>query len=310
MEMNSNRKIALFIPPRVQLLDLCGPAQVFYEANCYGASYDLCWFSLGNAVTGIAGLPIRATQSFRRVKLKPGDFIILPGAEMEFLQSRHLQTRTAFFNWLIKNYEAGVNICTICTGAFFLAATGLLDNKKCTTHWKRIPELKAAYPKVQAIDDILYTRSDRLWTSAGITAGIDLAITIVEEHYGAQFANKVSRELVVYYRRSGSHPQQDIYLNHRNHIYSGIHAVQDWLTENLEKKHTNADLAAIANMSERNLGRVFKKATGMTIQEYTKALRLSKLQILKNTNGLNQQALAGKLGYKSDRQLRRIQKKM
>jgi transcriptional regulator GlxA family with amidase domain len=307
METDVKRRIAFFVPAEVQLLDLCGPAQVFHEANYYGASYDLIWFSLNKSITSCAGLPIAPIQSFRKVGLQAGDYIVLPGAEIDYLRSENFKGQIQFFNWLVKNYRAGVNICTVCTGTFILAESRLLDHKPCTTHWRRIPELRATYPKLRVIDDILFTCSDRIYTSAGLTAGIDLAIFIVEEHYGALFANKVSRELLVYYRRSGSHNQQNVYLNHRNHIHAGIHRVQDWLIENLEKKHTNAELSSLANMSERNLGRVFKKATGLTINEYTKSLRLEKLRVLRQDAGLNKEALAYQVGYKSTRQLRRIQ---
>ncbi|HLK29289.1 MAG TPA: DJ-1/PfpI family protein [Puia sp.] len=304
--MVQKRKIVFFIPDKVHVLDLSGPVQVFYEANCYGAAYELSYCSLEKQITSSAGLSFGAAQSYADMHLRAGDFIFLPGADMEYLRSHLFKSQKKFFEWLIKNHRIGVNICTICTGAFILAQAGLLNSKTCTTHWKRIEELKKTYPALQIKKDVLYVHEDNIYTSAGITSGIDLSLAIVEEHYGPLFANKISRELLVYYRRGPDHTQQSVYLSYRNHIHTGIHHVQDWLIENLEKKSTIAKLSSIANMGERNLTRVFKKATGLTINQYTKALRLEKLKTLLSSTDLKSDALAKKIGYRNTRQLRRI----
>ena len=305
-EMAIKRKIAFYIPELVHVLDLTGPVQVFYEANGYGANYELIYCSLKQNVMSSAGLPFSGIQSYSNIILDKGDYIFLPGAEMDYLRSDKFKNQKPFFNWLKKNNKAGVNICSVCTGAFILAETGLLNFKTCTTHWKRIQELKSAYPEVQTKNDVLYTHEDNLYTSAGITSGIDLSLSIVEEHYGPLFANKVSRELLVYYRRSESHTQKNVYLNYRNHIQVGIHIIQDWLIENLEAKYAIARRSSIANMSERNLTRAFKKATGLTINQYTKQLRLEKLKTLLSNTEMKSDAIANKIGYKNSRQLRRI----
>jgi len=304
--MVQKRKTVFFIPDYVHVLDLSGPVQVFYEANCYGASYELLYCSLEKQITSSAGLSFAPAQSYADIRLQEGDYIFLPGAGMEYLRSAAFKSQKKFFEWLIENHHSGVNICSVCTGAFILAQTGLLNSKTCTTHWKRTGELKKSYPALQIKNDVLYTHEDNIYTSAGITSGIDLSLAIVEEHYGALFAHKISRELLVYYRRGPDHTQQSVYLNYRNHIHTGIHNVQDWLIENLEKKCTITQLSSIANMGERNLTRVFKKATGLTINQYTKELRLEKLRTLLHNTELKSDALANKIGYKNARQLRRI----
>jgi len=306
--MDIKRKIVFFIPAKVHVLDLTGPVQVFYEANNYGANYEIIYCSLEQHVISSAGLSLSCEQSYADILLQSGDYIFLPGAEMDYLRSPGFKNEKQFFSWLTENYSKGVNICSICTGAFILAESGLLNFKTCTTHWKRIEELKESYPDLQTKNDVLYTIEKNLYTSAGITSGIDLSLAIIEEHYGALFAHKVSRELLVYYRRSGNHTQQNVYLNYRNHIQMGIHIVQDWLIENLESKYTIAQLSSIANMSERNLTRVFKKATGLTINQYTKQVRLEKLKTLMHNTEWKSDFIAGKIGYKDSRQLRRIKK--
>jgi transcriptional regulator GlxA family with amidase domain len=304
--MPFKRKIAFFVPEMVHLLDLTGPIQVFYEANSYGANYELLYFSLEKNVISSAGLSFSHIQSYSNIHLEKGDYIFLPGAEMDYLRSDKFKRQTKFFTWLTKTSQAGINICTVCTGAFILAETGLLNSKSCTTHWKRIQELKKSYPLLLTKTDVLYTHEGNFYTSAGITSGIDLSLAILEEHHGSLFAHKVSRELLVYYRRSGNHTQQNVYLNYRNHMEIGIHSVQDWLIENLEAKFTITQLSAIANMGARNLTRVFKKATGLTINQYTKQLRLEKLKTLLHNTELKSDVVANKIGYKNSRQLRRI----
>lgn len=306
--MNPAKKILFVIPPKVQVLDLTGPIQVFYEAREYGADYELKFISFENDLTSSAGLHFWKTDNYKKITLSPGDYIFVPGAEMEYLRSASFKRQKGFMKWLQSLYKKGVSLCSICTGAFILAEAGLLNGATCTTHWKRINELKKTYPSVLPIHNILYTHEGNIYTSAGITSGIDLALAIVEEHYGPLFAHKISRELLVYYRRGSNDSQGSIYLDYRNHINVGIHAVQDWLIENLHTKTTIDQLAAIANMSARNLTRCFKKLTGITINNYMRRLRLEKAKTLSNNPGLTSEAIANQLGFTSARQLRRIKK--
>jgi len=306
--MNPTKKILFVIPPKVHVLDLTGPMQVFYEAKEYGAAYELHFISFQNDLTSSAGLRFWKTDNYKKITPSPGDYVFVPGAEMEYLRSAFFKKQKGFMKWLQSLYKKGVSVCSICTGAFILAEAGLLNGATCTTHWKRITELKKTYPSVLAINNILYTHEGNIYTSAGITSGIDLALAIVEEHYGPLFAHKISRELLVYYRRSSNHNQESIYLDYRNHINVGIHTVQDWLIENLHRKTTIDHLAVIANMSARNLTRTFKKITGITINSYMKRLRLEKVKTLSNNPGLTSEAIANQLGFTNSRQLRRIKK--
>ncbi len=304
--MSIKRKIIFFIPSKVQILDLTGPVQVFYEANSYGASYELQFVSIDKNLISAGGLPFGQISHFSKASLNPGDYIFVPGAEMDYLRSASFKKQKGFFNWLRSMPEQEVSVCSVCTGAFILAETGLLDNIRCTTHWKRLDELRKSYPAVLAEPNILYTHTDYIYTSAGITSGIDLSLSIVDEHYGPLFAHKVARELLVYHRRSQNHTQQSIYLDYRNHLHLGVHRVQDWLIENLHKKTTIEELAEIVHMSTRNLTRAFKNVTGITINEYMKRLRLEKAATLSNNPEYGTEFIAGQVGYMNARQLRRI----
>ncbi|MGN6602421.1 MAG: GlxA family transcriptional regulator [Ginsengibacter sp.] len=304
----TKRKICFFVPPKVQILDLAGPVQVFYEAIEYGAGYEILYVSNKENLLSSCGLPFGRIGSYKKARLKEDDFLFLPGAEMNYFYSDAFKKDEKLFEWLNKARKIGVNICSVCTGAFMLGEAGMLDGIKCTTHWKRIAELKKAYPKAIAQENILFTKDRQIYTSAGITSGIDLSLFIIEEHYGALFVHKIARELVVYHRRSGSHSQNAIYLDYRNHLHVAVHVAQDWIIENLDKKFTIDTLANITNVSARNLTRLFRKATGISINQYTRKLRLEKAQTLAHNSQLGAESIASQVGYSNARQLRRIKK--
>ena len=304
--MSQRRKIIFFVPTDVHVLDLTGPVQVFYEANTYGAAYDLQYIALENRVVSAAGLPFGEISHFATVDPSPGDYVFVPGAEMDYLRSASFKMQIGFLSWLRSMPERSVTLCSVCTGAFILAEAGLLNHVRCTTHWKRLDEFRLRYPLALAEENILYTQSGYIYTSAGITSGIDLSLAIVEEHYGPLFTHKVARELLVYHRRSSNHTQKSVYLDYRNHMHPGVHQVQDWLVENLDKKVKIVDLASLVNMSERNLTRAFKTATGVTINVFMKRLRLEKAATLSNNPELGLEAIAAQVGYTNARQLRRI----
>jgi transcriptional regulator GlxA family with amidase domain len=306
--MSRKRKIIFFVPSKVHVLDLTGPVQVFYEANGYGAKYELQYIALNNNLASSSGLPFGRISHYTALSPGPGDYIFIPGAEMSYLRSASFKKQKKFFNWLRTMPGQGVFVCSVCTGAFILAESGLLDNKRCTTHWRRLEELQKSYPSVMAESKILYTHTDYIYTSAGITSGIDLSLAIIDEHYGPLFTHKVARELLVYHRRSENHSQQSIYLDYRNHLHPGVHQVQDWLLENLHTKTTITELAGKVNMSARNLTRAFRNSTGTTINEYMKQLRLEKAATLSNNPQYGADFIAGQIGYSNARQLRRIKK--
>jgi transcriptional regulator GlxA family with amidase domain len=201
-----------------------------------------------------------------------------------------------------------VQLCSVCTGSFILAQAGLLDGKTCTTHWSLVSLMKQLFPKVRVLEDILFTHEGNIYTSAGITSGIDLALHLLEAAHGPLLAHKVAHELVVYFRRSDRHTQQSVYLNYRNHLHRGIHELQDFLIENLDKKSTIDEMAARVNMSTRNLTRLFKMQTGISINHYLTLLRLELAQTLRHSPGITMREIASRCGFANERQLQRILK--
>jgi transcriptional regulator GlxA family with amidase domain len=227
----------------------------------------------------------------------------------EYVRSISFKAERAFFNWLKQCSDRSITVCSVCSGAFALGHAGLLANTECTTHWRRVEELQMEFPLAKVLTDILFVKSNNVYTSAGISAGIDLALAILEDFKGAFFTHKVARGLVVYHRRSGRHNQQSVYLDYRNHINPQVHEVQDFLIDNLSKENSIESLAALVRMSPRNLSRVFKEKTGFTVLEYLTTLRREYAQTMLNNPEYTIDYVASKCGFKTARQLQRILKK-
>lgn len=303
------KKMAFIIPPTVELLDLAGPVQVFTEAKFYGFEADLEFYQFRESPVSTSGLGFGKIANYIDAKLKEGDFVFVPGMDADYVRSISFKAEKAFFNWLKECSDNHVTVCSICNGAFALGHAGLLNNTECTTHWRRVNELQSQFPKAKVVADILYTKSNRIYTSAGISAGIDLALAILEDFKGALFTHKVARGLVVYHRRSGKQKQQSVYLDYRNHINPQIHEIQDLLLENLSKENNMDTLAARVGMSPRNLRRVFKEKTGITVLEYLTNLRIEYAKTMLNNPEYTKDYIASICGFKSARQLQRILKK-
>lgn len=301
-----NTKFVFLILPEIHLMDLAGPDQAIHEAIDFGANFEIEYCNLVTDVTSAAGLPIGKTKHFSEVKINKGDFLFIPGATTSYLISDEFRKHKDLLNWIKSNHENGVNICSICTGAFALAECGLFDNISCTTHFKRTKQLQEMYPKAKVIENILFTDHNGIYSSAGVASGIDLTLHIIEKLKGSHLAHLVARELVVYNRRPGNSVQDSELLQFRNHIHTGIHKAQDWILDNIHKKTTLEELAEIANMSERNFTRIFKKETNVTVNDFITLIRKEKSkELLKNPN-LSRIEIANKIGLQSERQLSRI----
>lgn len=299
-------KIVFLILPKIHLLDFAGPDQVFYEAIDYGADIELEYCSLSDRNETSTRFPIGQLKHYSAPTLEKGDYLFIPGSDTHHLLSEEIRSQNDLFEWLKMAHTTGVNLCSICTGAYVLALAGLLDGKKCTTHWKHTAKLQALFPATQVVENILFTEDGGILTSAGVTSGIDLALHIVSKLKDELFSYKVARELVVYSRRQGNQAQQSIYLQYRNHIHCGIHKVQDWIQENTDKKSNLADLGEIACMSTRNLTRIFKKETGVSVNEFTTLIRKEKLKTMLKLPDISRKQMAEECGLKSERQIIRL----
>lgn len=302
------KTFAFIIPPHVELLDLAGPVQVFTEAKFNGLELTLEYYTYSEEPVSTSGLGFHKMANYKKAQLKEGDYVFVPGMNYEYVNSIPFRAEREFFKWLKECSERGIIVCSICNGAFALGEAGLLKNTECTTHWRRVKDLQQRFPDAKVVADILYIKSNNVYTSAGISAGIDLALAILEKLKGPLFTHKVARGLVVYHRRSGRHNQQSIYLDYRNHINPQIHEVQDYLIENLSKENNIEDLASLVGMSARNLSRVFKEKTGCTVLEYLTLLRKEYASTMLNNPEYTTEYIASQCGFKTPRQLHRILK--
>ena len=304
--MTTPTKILFFIPPAVHLLDLSGPVQAFLEAAELSGRYEIGYCSLKGEVPDSSGLHFSRLEPYGKTKLRKGDYLFLPGFSSRHLDQLDQQQWKGVYEWIRRQAASEVRICSVCIGAFMLARAGLLDGKKCTTHWSVVDRLKKACPTANIRKDALFTKDGNIYTSAGISSGIDLALFILEEQDGPLFAHKVARGMVVYNRRGAEHSQESVYLSYRNHLHNGIHQLQDWLIDHLEIRTTLEKMAEQVNMSPRNLTRTFKNATGISVQQYITLLRLEKSRNLRHSPGITVSAIAGQCGFESERQLQRI----
>ncbi|MBL7848792.1 MAG: helix-turn-helix domain-containing protein [Cyclobacteriaceae bacterium] len=301
-------KLAFIVPSTVELLDLSGPVQVFVEAQFHGFKADIEFYSYLSDPMSTAGIGFANVRGYREAELNEGDFLFVPGMSNDYVIGEEFKEERVFFRWLRENADRKVNVCSICNGAFALGEAGLLDYRECTTHWRRVESLQQRFPKAKVLTDVMYAKSDNIYSSAGISAGIDLALGILEEMKDPRFVHKVARGLVVYHRRQQSHSQQSVYLDYRNHINPKIHEVQDYMVENLAAENSIETLASMVAMSPRNLSRVFKEETGSTIVEYLTRLRQEHARTLLNNPSYTMEYIAAQCGYKTARQLQRILK--
>jgi transcriptional regulator GlxA family with amidase domain len=301
-------KFTFLILPYVHILDLAGADQVIHEAIDYNADFKIEYCGIGENVCTTSGLPLGEIQHYSQTKLNQDDFLIIPGVSYAYLISNDFLQCQDLFEWIKLQYAKGVNLCSICLGAFVLAETGLLNKKNCTTHFKKTKELQKRFPSIKVQENTLFTDEGNIYTSAGVAAGIDLMLYLIEKLKGSQLAYLVARELVVYNRRNGQDNQESEFLKFRNHIHSGIHKAQDYIIEHIEQRHNLYELAEVANMSERNFTRIFKKETGITVNDFITNIRLIKVKELLKNPDFSKAIIANKVGLQSEKQLSRILK--
>jgi transcriptional regulator GlxA family with amidase domain len=299
-------RIVFLLLDGFEAFDLAGPLQVFYEAQIAGAPYQVSFVALDANVATAQSLQLAALQALPD-DIGPSDTIVVPGGTAIRLavvnRSRKLRPALA---WIRSAYEAGARVASICVGAFFLGAAGLLDGRNVTTHWRRVDELQRAFPQANVHANRLYTIDGRVATSAGIASGVDLALALLERDAGPRLAAAVAREMVLAARRAGSEEQLSAFLEGRDHVLAEVHAVQDWLAEHPGEPYTLESLALVAGVSARTLTRRFRSATGRTVKAYANALRLEYARMLLRDGTLTIDDVASRCGLADGRHLRRL----
>lgn len=300
---SENRRVLVLVLPEVNLLDLGGPVQVFDAATHLGGGYRLEYTAETEKVRSAQGLALDGLAPLARTRAYPGDLVLVPGPRLT--GSDRLVPRAAV-RWVREAYDAGARVASVCSGAAVLGEAGLLDGRACTTHWSLTAAMRERYPAARVREAALYVHDGRISTSAGISSGIDLALSLVERDHGPELTAAVARDLVLYLRRDGDAAQVSPYLLHRDHIQPAVHRVQDHLAQHLDTAHTLDDLAAVAHLSPRGLTRAFTAATGLTPLAYQRQLRLERARTLLAETDLTVESVAARCGFRDARQLRRL----
>ncbi len=271
--------VAIAIHDGVQALDVVGPLDVFIEANSYVAAAD----RYEPVLVGASRDPLRASNGMRFVadltfEEAGGGFDILLVAGGPALPDANPDPR--LIEWVKEAPWRASTYGSICTGAFVLGHAGLLDERRVTTHWQNAPQLAAMFPRAKVEPDSIYVRDERLITSAGVTAGIDLALALVGQRHGAQTALQVAKRLVVLAQRQGGQSQFSPYLSAPADPASPVARIQDHVLAHIGARHSLQSLAAVVDMSARNLARHFVQETGMTPHEFIERARVDAARML------------------------------
>ena len=302
--MGSTLRVIFLLLPDLEILDLAGPLQAFDEARRAGADLRVHLCSPQPRLQTDQGLWLAELEPLPEPAA--GDLIVVPGLRFAAVEA----VPASVLAWLREAHERGAQLASICTGAFVLGRAGLLKGRQCTTHWSRIEDLQRRFPTARVLENRLFVHDGPVTTSAGIASGIDMALALLDRRFGPLLVAAVAREMVVYLRRDGSHRQQSVYLDYRTHLHPGVHRVQDWLVANPAERANLSDLARLAALSPRHLTRMFRQATGVSVQEFTTRLRLELARGLLHDPGLTVDGVAARCGFGSARQLRRLWKEV
>ena len=306
--MKRVRQIIFLLFPGVHLQDLAGPAQVFYEAGQLGQkAFKIIYAAPASKIMSEQQLQFSSLIHPEKIDVQPDDLICIPGIDFASFERGLIDDAIAEIKpWIIAQRKRGIAIASICSGALILGKLGLLDRIECTSHWKCLAYMKKQYPKARVLDHRLYVFDHGIFTSAGVTAGIDMALALIEQWYDPLLAAKVAQEMVINVRRAETSEQKNTFLNFKNRFHEDVYRAQEILANHLEATYGVEDLAAELNMSSRHLSRLFKVHTGQTIQAYRDQLRMTHGEQLLRNASLSVKEIAVSCGFENARQFTRV----
>ncbi len=292
------------VTPNVLLLDYAGPAETLRMAADTGADMHITTCaptpelstSMAITLSGLSPLPANVPD---------GALIIVAGNAQEELDYARAEA-LAVIDWLAALRGRDIRVASICSGALLLARAGWLDARPCTTHHALLDMLRQSTPSARVMEDRVFVDDGQVVTSAGITTGIDLALYLVEQHFGAELAARVARRLVMYARRGPNDPQLSPWLAHRNHLHPVVHKVQDAITRDPVRRWTLEELAELAHVGPRHLTRLFSRHAGIGVVAYQQQLRIARARQLLADPTLSMERVAEQCGFASARDFRRV----
>ncbi|CCN80736.1 putative Transcriptional regulator, AraC family [Vibrio nigripulchritudo SFn27] len=297
------KKIGIFAYPGCQSLDVIGPAEVFASANKFNEEpeYEVIIFSFEKGkVKTDGGLTLFAEESWQAIKQL--DTLVVPGGNL----SRSYLEREDIFEWLRNISNTCRRVTSVCTGAFWLAEAGILNSRVATTHWRHCNTLQQRYPEVKVDSDAIYIHQGNISTSAGITAGIDLCLSLVEQDLGYAVSVSVAQELLVFYRRPGGQSQfvsfQQAQIAGDKRVASAIRYIHQKLSSEIKVEQ----IAEHIGLSTRQLGRIFRNELNVSPNQYLLKERLNlACDLLKNSD-LTLERIASRSGLMSGDNLRNL----
>jgi transcriptional regulator GlxA family with amidase domain len=298
--VSRRRRIAILVYDNVTMIDVAGPADVFSHANTFGADYDTVLVSAdGESVRASNGLVL--TAELPAAEAGQVDTVIVPGA-YGMISKPFEQSLT---DAVVALTRGAGRIASVCTGSFLLAQVGLLDHRKATTHWTRAEQFAKVFPLVRVDAEALFVRDGNIITSAGVSSGIDLALSIVEDDFGPKVARQVARQMVVFLQRPGT--QSQFSAPSREHVAADnpLRELMDIIAADPAGDYSLARMSAIANVSPRSLTRLFHDDIGTTPARYVELIRIEAAQMMLQ-NGATVAEAAIRSGFGTSETLRRV----
>ncbi|MFZ6720980.1 GlxA family transcriptional regulator [Undibacterium sp. Ji49W] len=304
--MIRRQPVYFLLLPDTLLLDLAGPADAFLFANRYQQDirFELIFISPTDSINCSIGLQLSSLLPLPDV-LEDNAILVLPGLSGDKVQHTKGEAQIAI-QWLHQHVHARHKLICICSGALLAAYAGLLNGRKVTTHHSHYQDLASIDSSIRVEENRIFVEDGTVSTSAGVTAGIDLALHTISELAGPLAASAVARNLVVYMRRSGNDPQLSPWLKYRNHLHPAVHKVQDAITKDPSHAWTLQELASVACTSTRHVTRLFKLHTAISVQTYLTSLRLSLAGKFLSDTDWSIERIAEASGFGSARQFRRV----
>lgn len=301
--MGDIRKIYFLLNKNFHLLDLAGPAQALQEAILLGANFEINYIGFSDKINSAQNLKVINIDPPPTV-IEDNSIVIVTASQYKDVIFKDPESILSA-KWLNSIYNPNITLIGICTGCFLIAQSGLLDHKKCTTHHSLTNILQKKYPQLQVVPDQIFVQDTNIFTTAGVTAGIDLILYLLEKYFNLNLSLQVARDLVVYRRRMSNDSQHSTHIQYRNHISPLIHKVQDYISKNYTQNINQSQLAEDHNISLRHLQRSFKIFSGITIHKYINLIRLEEAKSLIE-NGYKTEYAAYLTGFPNTSSLRKL----
>jgi transcriptional regulator GlxA family with amidase domain len=299
------RDVFFVVLPSVVLLDLAGPAEAFRLAEKrVPGTYRLRYIAPAAQVTAAIGLQLSALEPLP--PSLPSDAILVVAGVSGKAVNFDEPCTIRLVEWLRTDAAAVDSLVCVCAGSVIAGKAGLLNGKECTSHHSHIDELRSVAPAATVYDNRIFVEDGSVMTSAGVTAGLDLALHVISQQLGPRVAADVARDLVVYMRRSGADPALSPWVLHRNHLHPAVHRVQDAVNRRPAASWTSRELSAIACTSPRNLARLFSEHARCSPLDYVQLIRFAVAKELVTQSRLDIERVAAKAGFRSAQQLRRV----